>query len=99
MNQERLLKIILAPHVTEKSADLADANRQFVFKVAPDANKREVKGAVESLFDVKVSGVQIVNLKGKAKRSGAIKGRRNDLKKAYVTLEEGYDINLADAEA
>ena len=98
MNQERLMKVILAPHVTEKAALLADQSRQFVFKVAVDANKREVKQAVELLFDVKVTGVQTLKTKGKAKRFGTIFGRRNDTKKAYVTLAEGSDINFADVE-
>ena len=96
MNSERLMKIILAPHVTEKAAVIAEQNRQIVFKVACDADKLEVKQAVEKLFEVKVTAVQMANIKGKRKRFGAVNGKRNNTKKAYVTLAEGHDINFAD---
>lgn len=95
MNQERLMKVLLGPHVSEKSTRLADTNRQFTFRVAPDANKREIAKAVESLFEVKVTAVQVVNMKGKRKRFGRFEGRRTDWKKAYVTLQEGDDIDFA----
>ena len=98
MNQERLMKVLLAPHVSEKASMLADANQQFVFKVARDATKPEVKKAVEMLFEVNVKGVNIVNVKGKTKRFGAHFGRRSDWKKAYVTLEAGQDIDFLGAE-
>jgi len=94
MSNERLLKVLLAPHISEKAAVAADANRQFVFKVLPDANKSEIKGAVEKLFEVKVENVQVSNVKGKSKRFGQIQGRRASWKKAYVTLQEGHDIDL-----
>ena len=97
MNQERLMSIILAPHVTEKTAVAADLNRQYAFKVHPSANKQEIKAAVELAFDVKVDAVQVVNVKGKSKRFGRTLGRRSDWKKAYVTLSEGHDINFAES--
>ena len=98
MNQERLMKVLLAPIVPEKSTRLADANRQFVFKVLPNASKPEVRKAVELMFDVKVEGVQIANVNGKVKRFGGAMGKRSDWKKAIVTLAEGHDINFMGAE-
>ena len=94
MNQERLMKVVLAPLVSEKSTRLADANRQFVFKVLPDSSKPEVRKAVELMFDVKVTGVQIANVRGKTKRFGQKEGKRADWKTAYVTLAEGHDIDF-----
>ncbi len=98
MNQERLMKVLLAPVVSEKSSRVADASRQFVFKVLPDATKPEIRAAVEQLFDVKVTGVQVVNNKGKIKRFGQTLGKRSDSRKAYVTLAEGQDIDFMGAE-
>jgi large subunit ribosomal protein L23 len=98
MNQERLLKVLLAPHVSEKSAQIADVSNQVAFKVARDASKPEVKSAVELLFDVKVKSVTVINMKGKSKRFGRMDGRRKDWKKAYVTLEDGYDLDFLGAE-
>lgn len=98
MNQERLMKILLAPIVSEKSTRLADANRQFTFKVLSDASKPEIRRAVELMFDVKVQGVQISNMHGKTKRFGHREGRRADWKKAYVTLAEGHDIDFMGSE-
>lgn len=98
MNQERLMQVLLAPHVSEKSAMAADKNNQVVFRVLNDATKQEVKAAVETLFEVKVDKVNMVNLKGKTKRSGAVYGKRNDLRKAYVTLADGQDIDFMGAE-
>jgi len=98
MNQERLMNILLAPIVSEKSSRLADANRQFVFKVMKNASKPEVKKAVELMFDVKVDSVQISNMRGKVKAHGRTIGRRSDWKKAYVTLSEGHDIDFMGAE-
>ena len=94
MKQERLLKILLSPHVSEKSTTIADANNQAVFRVAKDATKPEIKSAVELLFEVKVKAVTVLNVKGKSKRFGATRGRRSDWKKAYVALEEGHEINF-----
>jgi large subunit ribosomal protein L23 len=94
MNQERLLKVLIAPHVSEKSSVVAEQNNQYVFKVAKDASKPEIKKAVEMLFNVQVGSVQVSNTKGKSKRFGAIQGRRSDWKKAYVTLKADQSIDL-----
>ncbi|MGB5306966.1 MAG: 50S ribosomal protein L23 [Gammaproteobacteria bacterium] len=98
MNQERLMKVLLAPIVSEKGTRVADANRQFIFKVMTDASKPEIRKAVELMFDVKVDGVQILNMRGKTKRFGQTAGKRADWKKAYVTLAEGHDIDFMGAE-
>jgi large subunit ribosomal protein L23 len=98
MNQERLMKVLIAPVVSEKSTRVADANRQFVFKVVKDASKPDIRKAVELMFDVKVDGVQIANVRGKTKRFGQSSGKRSDWKKAYVTLAEGHDIDFMGAE-
>ena len=98
MNQERLMKVLVAPIVSEKSTRLADAHRQFAFKVMKDASKPEERKAVELMFDVKVENVQIANVGGKTKRFGQSMGKRSDWKKAYVTLAEGHDIDFMGAE-
>ncbi len=98
MNQERILKVLLAPHVSEKSAIMADAAGQYVFKVVPSATKAEVKQAVESLFDVKVQSVNMINLKGKRKVFKGRQGQRNGVRKAIVRLAPGQDIDFAAAE-
>ncbi len=94
MNQERLMKVLLSPHISEKSSIAADQNNQVVLKVANDATKPEIKQAVELLFEVKVERVQVSNVKGKTKRFGAKMGRRSDWKKAYITLQEGQEIDF-----
>jgi large subunit ribosomal protein L23 len=98
MNQERLMKVLLAPIVSEKSTRVADAHRQFAFKVMKNASKPDVRKAVELMFDVKVDSVQIANVRGKSKRFGQSLGKRSDWKKAYVTLAEGHDIDFMGAE-
>ncbi|MCF6767969.1 50S ribosomal protein L23 [Thiotrichales bacterium 19S11-10] len=98
MNQERLYQVILGPHVSDKAFESADEGRKIVFKVSTNANKLEIKKAVEQLFEVKVDGVKTVNVKGKPRRFGRITGRTKDWKKAYVTLQEGFDINFMNAE-
>ncbi|SFX68816.1 50S ribosomal protein L23 [Marinospirillum alkaliphilum] len=98
MNQERLFKVLLGPHMTEKAAVLADAKNQYVFKVAADATKPEIKKAVEQLFDVKVDAVRVLNTNGKTRRTLHGLGRRNGFRKAYVSLVEGQAIDFADAE-
>ena len=95
MNQERIFQILKTPHISEKSAVLGDNANQAVFQVATDANKAEIKAAVEQLFDVKVADVRTVNMKGKTKRMGLRRGKRSDWKKAYVSLEQGHEIDLA----
>lgn len=94
MNLERITKVILGPVVTEKASRVAESNNQVVLKVLPDANKTEIKHAVEKMFDVKVESVTTMNVKGKSKRTGRIMGKRSDWKKAYVTLVEGADLNF-----
>ncbi len=96
MNQERLLQVLLAPQVSEKATYVADKNNQVVFKVAADATKPEIKAAVELLFKVEVDAVQVLNVKGKVKRRGAIAGRREGWKKAFVCLKPGQEIQFAE---
>jgi large subunit ribosomal protein L23 len=98
MNNERLSRILISPVVSEKSTRLADQSRQMVFKVLPDASKLEIRKAVEKMFDVSVSRVQVSNVKGKVKHFGQTMGRRSDWKKAYVTLAEGSDIDFVGIE-
>lgn len=98
MNQERIYKIVLGPVVSEKSALVGESAGQVVFKVACDAKKPEIKAAVEQLFDVKVTDVRVLNVKGKTKRTRHGLGVRSDWKKAYVRLEQGQDIDFAFAE-
>lgn len=95
--EERLLTVIRAPHISEKSTDVAENNNTVVFKVATDASKNEIKAAVESLFKVEVKVVRTLNVKGKTKRHGARVGRRSDWKKAYVTLQAGQEIDFVGA--
>ncbi|MBB1520567.1 50S ribosomal protein L23 [Aquipseudomonas campi] len=95
MNQERVFKVLVGPHVSEKATVLADGKSQFVFKVATDATKLEIKKAVESLFNVKVAAVNTVNVLGKSKRTARGVGKRNDWKKAYIALQPGQDIDFA----
>ena len=102
-SQERLMQVLLAPVVSEKSTFVGEKNNQFVFRVLPDATKPEVKAAVELLFSPKdkkleVEGVRIVNVKSKEKRMGKFVGRRSGWKKAYVNLKAGQDINFAEGE-
>jgi large subunit ribosomal protein L23 len=98
MNQERLMKVLLGPHISEKSTNVAEQANQVVFKVVSDASKDEIKHAVEKMFEVSVEGVQVVNVKGKNKRNRFGKGKRKDWKKAYVSLKAGDDINFLGTE-
>lgn len=93
MNKERMYSVILAPVITEKSTQGSEYN-QVTFRVAKGATKPEVKAAVEALFDVKVKAVNTLNQKGKIKRFRGRLGKRNDVKKAIVTLEEGQMIDV-----
>jgi large subunit ribosomal protein L23 len=97
-NAEQLMNVLLAPVVSEKSTRVADKNRQYVFRVADDATKPEIKAAVELMFKTKVEAVTVSNVKGKQKRFGRLMGRRNNWKKAYVRLAEGQEINFAATE-
>jgi len=99
--QQRLMQVILAPVISEKSTYVADKHNQIVFRVAQDATKHEIKAVVEFMFSTKdkkleVESVKIVNVRGKEKRFGQTIGRRNHWKKAYVSLKAGQEINFAD---
>ena len=94
MNQERVYQVLRGPHVSEKSTLIADEANQVVFKVAVDATKREIKAAVEQLFEVQVRDVRVANVSGKRKNFGRIRGRRPDWKKAYVALEAGNELDF-----
>ena len=94
MNEERLMQVILRPHISEKSTQVADQNGQVVFEVLQNATKAEVKAAVEKLFEVSVENVQVLNVRGKVKRFGKTPGKRSNWKKAYVQLAEGHDIDF-----
>ncbi|HSO06285.1 MAG TPA: 50S ribosomal protein L23 [Pelomicrobium sp.] len=94
-NSERLMKVLIAPQVSEKSTYVGEKHDQVVFRVLQDATKPEVKAAVELMFKVQVKSVQVSNVKGKAKRFGRFEGRRRNWKKAYVCLQPGQEINFA----
>ena len=94
-NPQRLMQVLLAPQVSEKSTYVAEKNEQVVFRVVGNATKPEIKAAVELLFKVEVESVQVANVKGKQKRFGKLSGRRKDWKKAYVCLKPGQEINFA----
>lgn len=93
-SEERLMQILLAPQISEKSTFIADKHEQVAFRVVPDATKPEIKDAVELMFKVEVESVQVMVVKGKSKRFGKIQGRRKDWKKAYVCLKPGQEINF-----
>ena len=97
-HQERLMQVLLGPHVSEKSTAVADSSNQVVFKVRIDANKKQIRQAVEALFDVKVERVSTVRVAGKAKRFGAMLGQRRAWKKAYVRLAPGSDLDFVGGE-
>jgi large subunit ribosomal protein L23 len=96
MNPERLMQVLLAPIVSEKSTMVAEKNNQVGFRVVQDATKPEIKAAVELLFKVEVESVQVLNQAGKAKRFGRFNGRRRNVRKAYVSLKPGQEINFAE---
>lgn len=98
MNKERIFQVLMGPHISEKATVVADQGNQFVFRVASDASKPEIKKAVEQLFDVKVKAVQTLRVKGKSKFFGRTRGKRSDWKKAYVSLEAGHDIDFTAAD-
>jgi len=98
MSRERLMTVLLGPHVSEKGTILAEKHNQVVFRVRRDANKAEIRKAVELMFEVKVAGVQVVNLQGKTTRFGRMSGRRANWKKAYVRLAEGQQIDFLGAD-
>lgn len=95
MNEHRLMSILVAPHVSEKSTRVADGSNQVTFKVRTDARKPEIRRAVERIFDVEVASVSVLNVKGKRKQfRGKGQGRRTDWRKAYVRLKPGFDIDF-----
>ena len=94
MNAERMHQILLRPVISEKSTNAAEVNRQVVFEVLENATKAEVREAVEKLFDVSVTAVQVLNVRGKIKRFGKAPGKRNNWIKAYVRLAAGDDIDF-----
>lgn len=95
-SEERLLKVLLAPVITEKATFLAEKNEQVVFRVMPDATKPEIKAAVEMLFKVDVKSVQVSNREGKQKRSVKTVGRRSSVRHAFVCLKPGQEINFTE---
>ena len=98
MNQERVFQVLVGPHVSEKAAVVADAHNQYVFKVAVDATKLEIKKSVEQLFKVKVDDVKTLKVKGKVKRNRFGYSAKPTWKKAYVRLGQGQEIDFASAE-
>ena len=94
MNAERLHQVLRRPIISEKSTNAAEKGQQVVFEVLTNATKNEIKTAVESLFEVSVEGVQVINVRGKIKRFGKTPGKRTNWKKAYVRLAEGDDIDF-----
>ena len=98
-DRERLMQVLLGPHVSEKATSVAESGNQVVFKVRTDATKMDVRRAVELLFEVKVERVSVVRIPAKKKRFGQRPGARAAWKKAYVRLAPGQDINFMGAEA
>jgi large subunit ribosomal protein L23 len=95
--ESKIANVLLAPIVSEKSSIAADVDKRFVFKVQKVATKKQIKTAVEVMFNVEVDSVQVLNVKGKVKRFGRALGKRSDWKKAYIKLKEGHDIELVRA--
>jgi len=95
MNQERLIKLLVRPHVSEKTTRCAEKHNQYVFRVETTATKPEIKKAVELMFNVQVAAVTTLNVKPKTKRFGQVVGQRKGWKKAYIKLKEGQSINVA----
>ena len=93
MNREQLMSVLIAPHVTEKTSLAMQNHNQYTFRVRRDATKTDIRKAIELMFDVKVTGVQVVNEPGKARRFGRTAGRTQDWKKAYVSLSSGQTID------
>ena len=98
-NQERLMQVLIAPQVSEKTTFVGEKNNQFVFRVLQDATKPEIKAAVELMFKVEVDAVRTINQRGKEKRFGRFVGRRSNWKKAFVSLKPGQELNFAAGES
>jgi large subunit ribosomal protein L23 len=97
-SQERLMQVLIAPQVSEKSTFVGEKNNQFIFRVQQGASKPEIKAAIELMFKVEVASVQTANVKGKEKRFGRFVGRRRNWKKAFISLKPGQEINFAAGE-
>ena len=93
-DEGRLMQVLVAPIVSEKATQVAEKTNAVLFKVLRDATKPEIKAAVELMFKVQVKGVSVVNQKGKTKRFGKTVGRRDHVRKAYVTLQPGQELNF-----
>ena len=98
IRHDQIRSVLIAPHISEKTTNLNEKNNQIAFRVRTDSSKAQIKKAVETLFDVKVSSVKTVSVKGKKKRSGMRIGTTKAWKKAYVILSEGQDIDLMGAD-
>ena len=90
---ERLINILIAPHITEKTSLAMQNNNSYAFRVLRESTKPEIKAAVELMFGVKVANVNVVNETGKTRRMGKVQGRTQDIKKAYVRLAPGQTID------
>lgn len=99
MSKNRLYEVLLSPRVTEKTSLVGESSNQYVFRVAPDANKTEIKDAVEALFEVNVESVRVVNVKGKNKSFKMRPGKRSNWKKAYVRVQEGQALDFLGGES
>ena len=97
MNEERMYRILLGAHISEKATVIADEANQFTFRVAKDATRPEIKTAVEGIYGVSVMSVGVLNVKGKVKRNARGLSKKPSWKKAYVRLEEGHDIDFSSA--
>jgi large subunit ribosomal protein L23 len=93
VNREQLMSVLIAPHVTEKTSLAMQNHNQYTFRVRREASKTDIRKAIELMFDVKVTGVQVVNEPGKVRRFGRSVGRTQDWKKAYVSLSAGQTID------
>jgi len=98
IRHDQIRKILIEPHVSEKTTLLNQNSGQIAFKVRSDSNKKQIKRAVEEMFNVKVSSVKTVSVKGKKKRMGMRTGKTNDWKKAYIKLEEGQNLDFMNTE-
>jgi len=97
MNTERMYKVLLGAHISEKATVIADSANQFTFKVAKDATRPEIKKAVEAIYGVTVESVTVRNVKGKVKRTMRGMSKKPSWKKAYVRVSEGQEIDFTEA--
>ena len=94
-DEGRLMQVLVAPIISEKATSVADKTNAVTFKVLQDATKPEIKAAVELMFNVQVKAVSVANIKGKTKRFGRSIGRRDNVRKAYVMLQPGQELNFS----